>query len=539
MRRIARTIGIALALLLLALLSLPFLISANRFKPTLESKLSAALGRRVTIGNLGLSILAGGVAADSLAIADDPAFGSSPFLQAKSLKVGVELWPLLLSQKLNVTGLTIDQPQVALLQSSSGNWNYSSLGGGSGQASPPAKDPSGKGGLDLSAKLVRIVNGRFSIGRTGGRQKPLVLDSVNLEVRDFSPSAAFPFSFSAKVAGGGEIKLAGKAGAIDAADVELTPISFTLDIAQLNLASALAGTAPDIAGIASLHASGDSSGGRVTVNGKLKAEGLKLARNGTPARRPVEFDFAAQHDLRKHSGALQRGDIHIGAALASLTGTYAERGDSTVLETKFAGTKMPVPELAELLPPLGITLPNGSKLEGGTATAAFTIGGPADRLVTNGTVSLDNTRLANFDLGAKMTLIAVAAGVKSGPNTDIETLSAKVRSTPQEMAIDDLHFIAQGIGELNGSGKISPANALDFTMSATVQTTRSAVLSRTAVPFFVQGTAMDPVFKPDVRNMAKTEAKTLLQSEAQKRLKGTAGQAAGGLLDNLLGRKKK
>jgi hypothetical protein len=71
----------------------------------------------------------------------------------------------------------------------------------------------------------------------------------------------------------------------------------------------LAGTAPDIAGIA-------SSGGRLAVKGKLRAEGLKLARNGTPAHRAVEFDFNTEHDPRKHAGALQAGDIHIGAATA-------------------------------------------------------------------------------------------------------------------------------------------------------------------------------------------------------------------------------
>ncbi|HEX8986274.1 MAG TPA: AsmA family protein [Bryobacteraceae bacterium] len=535
-----RTIGIVLALLLLFLLSLPFLISANRFKPTLESKLSDALGRRVTIGDLGLSILTGGVTADSLAIADDPAFGSLPFLQAKSLKLRVELWPLIVSRKLNVTGLTINRPQVALLQSPSGRWNYSSLGSRSGKAAPPTPDPSSrKGGLDLSAKLVRIADGRFLMGRSGGRQKPLALDKVDVEVREFSPSATFPFSFKAEVAGGGDIKLGGKAGPIDATDVALTPLSVTLDITRLNLAAVLSGTAPDVAGFASLRAMGNSSGGRLTLNGKLTADGVKLAKNGTPARRHVEFDFATQHDLRKHAGTLQRGEIHIGAATASLTGTYAERGNSTVLDTKFAGTKMPVGELAELLPPLGIALPNGSKLEGGTATAALSVQGPADRLLADGSISLDNTRLANFDLGKKMTLIETLAGVKGGPNTDIETLRAKLKHTPEGTAVEDLRFVAQGVGELNGAGTISPANALDFKMTATVQTTRPAALSRTAIPFFVQGTAMNPIFKPDIANMAKTQAKTLLQSEAQKRLKGKVGEAATGILDNLLGGKKK
>jgi AsmA protein len=288
-----------------------------------------------------------------------------------------------------------------------------------------------------------------------------------------------------------------------------------------------------------LQANGASGNGRLNLNGKLKAEGLKLARNATPARRAVEFDFAAEHDLRKHSGALKKGDIHVGAARASLAGTYAERGDSMVLGMNLSGNKMPVPELAELLPPLGIALPNGSKLEGGTATLALAVAGPADGLNADGSVLFDKTRLANFDLGNKMTLIANLAGIKTGPNTDVEVLSAKLKRTPQGTAVDDLHLIAQGIGELNGAGTISPANALAFKMSATIQTTRSAALSKTAVPFFIEGTAMQPVFKPDVSGLAKSQAKTLLESEAQKRLGGKAGEAAGGVLNRLFGGKKK
>jgi AsmA protein len=539
MRRAIRVFGVVLALLLLVVLSLPFLISADRFKPALESRLSAALWRRVTIGSLRLSILAGGVTADSLAIADDEAFSREPFLQAQSLKVGVELWPLIVSRKLNVTGLTIDQPQVALLQSPEGRWNYSSLGSASAPPAASGQEPAAKASLDLSARLVGISGGRFSVGKTSGRQKPLALDSVNLEVRDFAPSVEFPFSFSAKVAGGGEIKLEGKAGPIDGKDVSLTPLSMTLDIARLNLASALAGTAPDIAGIASLQANGASSGGRLIVKGKLKAEGLKLAKNATPARRVVEFDFATDHDLRKHAGSLQAGDIHIGAASASLTGTYAERGESMVLNMKLSGKNMPVPELAELLPPLGIALPNGSKLEGGTATVVFAVEGPAEGLMADGSISMDKTRLANFDLGTEMTMIERLAGIKSGPDTDIEILSAKLKHTPQATTVENLQFVVRDVGELSGSGTISPSNALDFRMTATLQTARSAALSKTAVPFFVQGTAMDPIFRPDVSGLAKAQAKTLLQSEAQKRLKGDAGAAAAGILDNLLGGKKK
>ncbi len=90
MRRVVRSIGIVVILLLLVLLSVPFLMNANQFRPLLESNLTAALGRPVKLGDLRLAILSGGVSADDLSIAEDRSFGQAPFLRAKSLKIGVE-----------------------------------------------------------------------------------------------------------------------------------------------------------------------------------------------------------------------------------------------------------------------------------------------------------------------------------------------------------------------------------------------------------------------------------------------------------------
>src|SRR5579871_4042881 len=124
MRRIAKWTGIVVAALILIVISLPFLINVDQFRPTLQSEISRALGREVTLGNLRLKILSGEVTADDLSVAEDPAFGKPAFLRAKSLQVGVELWPFLLSRKMVVTNLSLDQPQIALVQSPKGDWNF-------------------------------------------------------------------------------------------------------------------------------------------------------------------------------------------------------------------------------------------------------------------------------------------------------------------------------------------------------------------------------------------------------------------------------
>src|ERR1019366_5874210 len=129
MRRIVKWVGISVAALMVVMVSLPLLINVNQFKPMFEGELSTALNREVKLGHLKLSLLSGEVTADDLSVAEDQAFGKPAFIRAKSLQVGAEIWPFLMSRKLIVTYLVIVQPQIALVQAPSGDWNFSSLGG--------------------------------------------------------------------------------------------------------------------------------------------------------------------------------------------------------------------------------------------------------------------------------------------------------------------------------------------------------------------------------------------------------------------------
>ena len=531
MHRIFKWVGILLVFLVIVVVSLPFLINVNQFKPRLESELSTALNREVKLGNLKLSLLAGEVTADDLSVAEDEAFGKPAFIAAKSLSVGAEIWPFLLSRKLIVTYLIIDQPEIALVQTPSGDWNFSSLGSKTKKA-PAAIPAPGTAPLDLSVKLVRITNGRLQLRRTVGHWKPLILEQLNIELREFSATTAFPFTLSSKMAGGGTIEMNGKAGPIHPTDSAMTPVNASLKVPELDLSgSGMNDFAPDIAGLVSFDGSGSSDGRIMSVNGKVKVEKVRLAKKGTADARPLELDFTLQHDLRKHSGTLHRGDIHIGGALARLTGTYTEQDESMVLNMKLAGPEMPVTELETLLPAPGVALPAGSRLDGGTMSVMLAMEGPANKLVTAGSLALNNTRLTGFDLPKMMATIEKLAGIKGGPDTEIQTLGANVRVAPDGTSAQDMKLVLPAIGDLSGAGRVSPSNELDFKMSATVHTSGLlSVVGNTPIPFTVQGTCADPVFRPDLKAVAKEKVKSV-ESGLEK--------AAGGLMKGLLGGKKK
>jgi AsmA protein len=531
--KLIRILGIVIVALVVIVVAIPFFIDVNQFRPKLETQLTSALGRPVTVGNLKLSLWSGSVEADNLSIGDDPAFSKTPFLTAKSLGAGVEIMPLLTSRKVNVTAITIDQPEISLLQTPEGKWNYASLGSKSAPAASPQTAPAPSSGspLDLSVNLVKITNGRLTVGKTSGHAKPMILDKVNIEVKDFSPSTAMPFSLTADVSGGGSIKLDGKAGPIPD-DVEHTPMNASLKITGLDLlASGAVDPAVGVGGIASIDGTAESDGKVFSANGAIKVDKVKLAKGGTPASRPLEFDYTLHHDLASRAGSLTRGDVHVGSAKASLTGTYVPQGETVAIKANLTGDAMAVQELEAMLPALNISLPAGSKIEGGTALVKMNVDGPLDNLVTTGTLGLNNLKLAGFDLGKKLSVIQALAGIKSSPTTEIQVLSGNVKNSNAGTTIDDLKLVAPDIGELTGSGTISPSKALDFKMRVAVKSglLPAALGGQAGIPFFIHGTAEDPKFEPDLKGIAASEVKDL---------KGTAEKAAGGLLNNFLNKKK-
>ena len=197
------------------LLALPLFVNAATLRPILESKLSDALGRKVQVADLHFSLFSGGVTADGLSISDDPAFGPAPFIRARAVKVSVSLLPLIFSHKLDVQGITIQDPQIALIQSPAGRWNYSSLGSQSAapaaQTAAPSPAPASSRGDEARIGRIRISGGKFSM--TQGAKHPLLLENVDLEMKNVSTSSVTPFSLSANLAGGGKFELSGTEGA--------------------------------------------------------------------------------------------------------------------------------------------------------------------------------------------------------------------------------------------------------------------------------------------------------------------------------------
>ena len=137
-------------------------------------------------------------------------------------------------------------------------------------------------------------------------------------------------------------------------------------------------------------------------SGTFTGNKLQFSPKGSPASKTVVIKHAVDVDLDKQSGNITQGDVEIGKAVAHLTGSFRSQGETEILNMKLNGPNMPVEELQAMLPALGVVLPSGSQLKGGTLSTDLSIVGPIDKLVITGPVRLADTKLAGFDLGSKL-----------------------------------------------------------------------------------------------------------------------------------------
>jgi AsmA protein len=518
-----RTILIIVVVLLVVVIAAPFLIPVNQFRATIESKASAALGRKVEFGNLSLSLLSGSLGADDLSIGDDPQFSSNPFLTAKSLKVGVEILPLILHKTINVTGITIDSPQVTLLRNAAGQWNFSSLGGAAAKSASPSAASAPP--PDFTVGKLELKNGSIVIGSTVSK-KQSSYDNLDVTVTDFSLASKFPVTVSADLPSGGKFKLDGNVGPLDQTDAMMTPLDTNLHVSDLDLASTgLLDPSLGLGGILDLDGTLTSQGGDAQTKGTVKLSKALLISGGAPSGVPLTVDFNTNYDLRKNSGVLNHSVIKIGSAAAALQGTYDSAGEETVVNMKLDAKYMPAKDLEAFLPALGIMMPKGASLEAGTLNADFAMNGPINKLITTGNTGFFNGKLAGFDLGSKMSGVSALTGLKTGKDLEIEKMTTNLRMAPDGLKADNFDAVIPSVGNLDGAGTVDAKNNLDFKMIATLKggaigamsgatSAVGGILGRVSggssstanrgqqVPFMITGTTSDPKFEPDMKGAA-------------------------------------
>lgn len=549
MKRLLTVVAIVVGVVIVLALALPLFVNVDTFRPSLEKSLSASLNRQVKIGKLSASLFSGGASASQISISDDPAFGKGPFLQAGSLKVGLHLMPLIFSRRLEVTGITVERPEIVLLKNAAGKWNYSTLG----TSSSTKQAPSQAGAPAISVEKFEIVDGKVRVGESSGNKAghEHVYDNVNLTARNIALNSVIPFTLTANTPGGGSLKLDGQAGPLNNQDSARTPLDAQVTLNHADLASTgFIDPSSGLAGTLDFNGHLKSDGDKIHSEGKIKTSNLRVIKGGAPAKAPVALDYRSDYSLRSQRGQLN-ADLHTGNSTANANGTLEARGADTLAHMKLQGKNMAVNDVQALLPAFGVVLPSGASLQGGTINMDMAAEGPLDRLVITGPLVISGTRLTGFDLGSKLGAIAALTGIKPSSDTLIQTVSSGLRVAPEGIRADNIVIDVPAMGSLTGNGVIGSNNSLDFKMLLKLSKTSGGLLANLApvstalqtkgVPFLIQGTTQNPRFLPALGNQMKGLKQSLLGTVTGKQngQQGQQKQDLKGILGGLLDKKKK
>lgn len=549
MKRLFAILGIIVVVLIVAALLVPLFINVDSFRPSLEKSLSSSLNRQVQIGKLDASLFSGGASATNISISDDPAFNKGPFLRASSVKIGLRLMPLIFSRQLSVTGITVENPDIVLLSNPAGKWNYSSLGASS---SKPKEAASDKSMPQISVDKFEIVDGKVRVGKSSGRKagQEHVYDNVNLTAKNISLDSVMPFSLTANTPGGGVLKLEGQAGPLNHEDSARTPLEASIGLQHVNLASTgFLDPTSGLAGILDFDGKLKSDGTTLHSEGKAKASKLRVVKGPGEAKAPVMLDYKSDYGLESQAGTINTA-LHTGNSTTTASGTIDAKGEDTMARLKIVGKNMAVNDIEGLLPAFGVVLPSGASLQGGAVNMDMSAEGPLDRLLITGPLNISRTRLSGFNLTQKLGALAAFSGMKSSPDTLIQTASSALRIAPEGIRADNIILDVPAIGSLTGSGVIGANNSLDFKMLLKISggagsmlgrlTTVAAAAQNKGLPFLIQGTTSNPKFLPALGNDLKTNLKGGLLGAIQGKQSGQANQKPDlkGILGGLLNKKK-
>jgi AsmA protein len=545
------------SLVVLAAVSLPVFVNANTFRPAIEKQLTTTLGRSVKLGDLKLPPFSGSLVARDVSVADDPNFSAAPFLTAKEVLIGVSLRHLIFSRQANLRSFQIESPQINVIRAANGTWNFSSIGriptsistsgtpkfGAAGSAGTGISNGSATELPDLSVGRIVIEDGRAVVTTLPALGAPSVYERVNLTAHDFSFAVQFPFELNAELPAGGTISTSGHIGPINREDAATSPADAQISVKALNpVAAGFLSSEAGVSLVADIEMHAASDGQTLTTDGTIHLLNLKLRKGAAAAPKPLDLAYRGTHRLKENTGEIQDASAKIGAAEIHASGTYqpalnsaatnAASAQDPLLNLKLAGQSLPVDELQPLMTAAGIRLPNGSQLKGGTLAMNLAVTGQARALVISGPIALDQTRLVGFDIGSKIHGIAALSGMKTGDTTEFEKLRVNVQITNAGVVVRRIEAVIPAMGELTGSGTVSPADQLDFNLNLVMTGTSATGIGKvgvglltklngsggsSGVPLRVTGTSDEPYITADVGGIVGKKTKSIASFFGKKK----------------------
>ena len=535
MRKLLLVAGIVVALVVVAAFILPyFLFDAETQRGIIASRLETALGRKVTLGKVRLGLLPPALHLYDPEIAERLGFPGTAFSTAEGMRARVRLFPLLRG-RLEVPSVELDEPTVHLVKNRRGEWNFATLGqpGGQteGQRKGKKKPSDAASSPPLEIDELRIRNGTLTVTDLQKRQPKVTFDRIFVTLTNFSPERPFDWEVSVRPPGHKKatIETEGRGGPVDRDNLAASPAKGVVEFKNVELAGLAPFTGqPGLSGLFGGQANFSSDGKAAQVEGKYRIARLRLSPKAGVVQAPVSGRFQLQYDSKRNRLRVQQFQMGTGKAVAHTTG-QVRLGRRATANLKTSLSNAPLADLARLLPALGVKLPPGSSLTGGTLTGEMKVRGPLQSPSRSGHVEVTNARLANYNVAGKMGGVIRLAGVDTGgKDTVIEQFKTKFASKKGYTKLTDLLLVIPGL-KIAGNGGFADDGPLDFRGTATLTRAEGAAVAGLlqavtgtsgTIPFRVTGTLENPVFQPDVGGLVKQRAAEQQPADAEQFLKG-------------------
>jgi hypothetical protein len=330
-RRYARIAALALALLAAAWL-LPSILSAERYRHRVATRLQQALGRPVQFGHISLKFIPRpGFSIDNVSVLEDPQFGTEPFARVDHIDCHLGLLNLLRG-KAALENLSLEGADINLVRNSPGRWNVERFVAGAARALPGPSSLSiavsdarlnFKFGVDKKPFTVTDLRGRVDLHR---ERRLLNFDLTGSPLRtDIRTGLGMPSP--------GQIQLQGFWRPGQGGENALSATLRTRGALLYDWIPLLAGRNPEIYGLVDADAHLTGSPSVLNLDAQLRLSQLRRWES-LPAEGdlPVRISMKGQLDREAEQASIGDLEATFGDSRWSLKGRVRQLGANPVLD---------------------------------------------------------------------------------------------------------------------------------------------------------------------------------------------------------------
>jgi AsmA family/AsmA-like C-terminal region len=317
LKRAVKWLGIAVAVVVLlvavAAVALPRLIDTPRVQAMIAGSAAQAVGRPVKFASLSVGLFPlPSIELHKLEVAEDPQFGTTPFLTLETGRIYLKLRPLL-TGRVEFGDIILQRPRIALIQNAEGRLNVASLAppAESKTAARPGRPSGGATGGAAAAVVSRVKIDKGVITYVahgkGPAETPYRVEDLDVTVVGQGTQLAFKGAFVVRP-GDLTVKLADGMVAMNGAKtlVEASVrASIAIEAKDIEKLAAAAGPTPTIAGPIKGDFSLGGTLGVPRISGNVELASVRVTRMNPACPEPKQRTLAL--GLLKVGGATWDG----------------------------------------------------------------------------------------------------------------------------------------------------------------------------------------------------------------------------------------